>query len=129
VCVLNRSCAPAVLSHYNIRRVVYIFGSVDGRDLGATGQDVARVLGSNRKSFPRGTFVSVKGQFETMRTSYRGLLAGLAFAIVLVYLLIVGNCQSWRDPLIILPRLPVALAGIVLCLFPTDSTWNVPAPT
>src|SRR5207249_1503705 len=83
---LTRSTEPAVLSHYNIRRVVDIFGSVDGRDLGATGRDVARVLDSNRKSFPRGTFVSVKGQFETMRTSYRGLLAGLAFAIVLVYL-------------------------------------------
>src|SRR5207247_4609355 len=124
---LTRSTEPAVLSHYNIRRVVDIFGSVDGRDLGATGQDVSRVLGSNRKSFPRGTFVSVKGQFETMRTSYRGLLAGLAFAIVLVYLLIVVNFQSWLDPFIIITALPAALAGIVLFLFTTRTTLSVPA--
>ncbi len=126
---LTRSTEPAVLSHYNIRRVVDIFGSVDGRDLGATGKDVARIVESNRKSFPRGTFVSVKGQFETMRTSYRGLLAGLGFAIVLVYLLIVVNFQSWLDPFIIITALPAALAGIVLFLFLTHTTLSVPALT
>src|SRR5258708_37583247 len=99
---LTRSTEPAVLSHFNIRRVVDIYGSVDGRDLGATGRDVARIIDSNRKSFPRGTFVTVKGQFETMRTSYRGLLAGLGFAIVLVYLLIVVKFQSWLDPFLII---------------------------
>jgi len=126
---LTRSTEPAVLSHFNIRRVVDIYGSVDGRDLGATGRDVARILDANRKSFPRGTFVSVKGQFETMRTSYRGLLAGLGFAIVLVYLLIVVNFQSWLDPFIIITALPAALAGIVLFLFLTHTTLSVPALT
>ena len=118
-----------MLSHYNIRRVVDIFGSVDGRDLGATGRDVARILDSNRKSVPRGTFVTIKGQFETMRTSYRGLLGGLGFAIVLVYLLIVVNFQSWLDPFIIITALPAALAGIVLFLFLTHTTLSVPALT
>jgi CzcA family heavy metal efflux pump len=126
---LTRSTEPAVLSHFNIRRVVDIYGSVDGRDLGATGRDVARVVESNRKSVPRGTFVTVKGQFETMRTSYRGLLAGLGFAVVLVYLLIVVNFQSWLDPFIIITALPAALAGIVLFLFLTHTTLSVPALT
>ncbi len=126
---LTRSTEPAVLSHYNIRRVVDVFGSVEGRDLGATGRDVARIVESNRKSFPRGTFVAVKGQFETMRTSYRGLLAGLGFAIVLVYLLIVVNFQSWLDPFIIITALPAALGGIVLILFLTHTTLSVPALT
>ncbi len=118
-----------MLSHYNIRRIVDIFGSVEGRDLGATGRDVTRILDANRKSFPRGTFVTVKGQFETMRNSYRGLLAGLGFAIVLVYLLIVVNFQSWLDPFIIITALPAALAGIVLFLFLTHTTLSVPALT
>src|SRR5260370_8381507 len=106
---LTRSTEPAVLSHFNTRRVVDIYGSVDGRDLGATGRDVARIIDSNRKSFPRGTFVTVKGQFETMRTSYRGLLAGLGFAIVLFYFLIVLNFQSRPHPLISITALPAAL--------------------
>jgi multidrug efflux pump subunit AcrB len=124
---LTRSTEPAVLSHFNIRRVVDIYGSVEGRGLGATGRDVARILDSNRKSFPRGTFVTVKGQFKTMRTSYLGLLAGLGFAIVLVYLLIVVNFQSWLDPFIILTALPGAMAGILWMLFVTGTTLNVPS--
>jgi multidrug efflux pump subunit AcrB len=116
-----------VLSHYNIRRVVDIYGSVEGRDLGAVGRDVARVVEANSKSVPRGSFVSVKGQFETMRTSYTGLLSGLGFAIVLVYLLIVVNFQSWLDPFIIISALPAALAGIVVFLFLTHTTLSVPA--
>src|SRR5207249_12181268 len=84
---------------------------------------------SNRKSFPRGTFVTIKGRFETMPISYRGLLAGLGFAIVLVYLLIVVIFQSWLDPFIIITALPAALAGIVLFLFLTHTTLSVPALT
>src|SRR6202040_939744 len=80
-----------------------------------------------QKSFPRGTFVTVKGQFETMRTSYVGLIGGLGFAIILVYLLIVVNFQSWLDPFIIITALPAALAGIVLFLFLTHTTLSVPA--
>src|SRR6202023_355644 len=82
---------------------------------------------SDRKSFPRGTFVTIRGQLETMRTSYIGLLAGLGFAIVLVYLLIVVNFQSWLDPFVIITALPAALAGIVLFLFLTHTTLSVPA--
>src|SRR6201999_2576350 len=108
-------------------RVVDIYGSVDGRDLGATGRDVERILDANKKSFPRGTFVTIKGQIETMRGSYRGLIAGLGFAIVLVYLLIVVNFQSWLEPFIIITALPAALAGIVLFLFLTHTTLSVPA--
>jgi multidrug efflux pump subunit AcrB len=107
--------------------VVDIYGSVDSRDLGAVGRDILRILDANRNAVPRGTFVSVKGQFETMRSSYRGLLEGLGFAIVLVYLLIVVNFQSWLDPLIIITALPSALSGIVLALFFTNTTLSVPA--
>ena len=82
---------------------------------------------SNEKSLPRGSFIHVRGQIETMRTSYFGLLGGLAFAIVLVYLLIVVNFQSWLDPFIIITALPAALAGIVLFLFTTHTTLSVPA--
>ncbi len=101
----------AVLSHYNIRRVVDIYGAVQDRDLGAVGRDVARIVDANRPLLPRGSFLTVRGQLETMRTSYLGLLAGLGFAIVLVYLLIVVNFQSWLDPFIIITALPAALAG------------------
>ncbi len=127
VSLLTRSTEPDVLSHYNIRRVVDIYGSVDGRDLGAVGRDVERIVEANRKSVPRGSFVAVKGQVETMRTSYKGLLSGLGFAIVLVYLLIVVNFQSWVDPFIIITALPAALAGIVVFLFLTHTTLSVPA--
>jgi multidrug efflux pump subunit AcrB len=127
VASLTRSSEPAVLSHYNIRRVVDIYGSVEGRDLGAVGRDIVHILDANRQTVPRGTFVSVKGQFETMRNSYKGLLAGLWFAIVLVYLLIVVNFQSWLDPFVIVTALPAALSGIVLLLFLTNTTLSVPA--
>src|SRR6185312_6853753 len=86
-----------------------------------------RIVDQNRKSLPRGTVLSLRGQLETMRTSYIGLLAGLAFAIVLVYLLIVVNFQSWLDPFIIITALPAALAGIIVFLFLTGTTLSVPA--
>ncbi len=117
----------AVLSHYNIRRVVDIYGAVQDRDLGAVGRDITRIVDANRKHLPRGSFLTVRGQLETMRTSYIGLLAGLGFAIVLVYLLIVVNFQSWLDPFIIITALPAALAGIVVFLFLTRTTLSVPA--
>lgn len=86
-----------------------------------------RIVDANRKLLPRGSFVSLRGQYSTMRTSYVGLLGGLAFAIILVYLLIVVNFQSWLDPFIIITALPAALAGIVLFLFVTHTTLSVPA--
>jgi hypothetical protein len=116
-----------VVSHYNIRRVVDIYGAVQDRDLGAVGRDIARIVDANQKLLPRGSVARVRGQLETMRTSYVGLLEGLAFAIVLVYLLIVVNFQSWLDPFIIITALPAALAGIVVFLFLTGTTLSVPA--
>jgi multidrug efflux pump subunit AcrB len=105
---------------------VDIYGSVQDRDLGGVGRDVERIVDSDRKPFPRGSFVTVRGQYSTMRSSYHGLLGGLGFAIVLVYPLIVVNFQSRLDPFIIITALPAALAGIVLFLFVTHTTLSVP---
>ena len=116
-----------VVNHYNIRRVVDIYANVQDRDLGAVSRQITKILDANAKSLPRGTFVTLKGQVDTMRSSYTGLLGGLVFSIVLVYLLIVVNFQSWIDPFIIITALPAALAGIVLFLFLTRTTLSVPA--
>ena len=115
------------VNHYNIRRTLDIYGAVQGRDLGTVSTAIDKIVANNEKSLPRGTFVHVRGQIETMKSSYLGLIAGLAFAIVLVYLLIVVNFQSWLDPFIIITALPAALAGIVLFLFTTRTTLSVPA--
>src|SRR6202020_401100 len=124
---INRGHEMGVVNHYNIRRVVDIYSGVQGRDLGAVSRDIEKILKNNNKNLPRGTFVTLKGQVETMRSSYVGLLGGLVFSIVLVYRLIVVNCQSWIDPFIIITALPAALAGIVLFLFLTHTTLSVPA--
>jgi CzcA family heavy metal efflux pump len=127
VASVQRANEMEVISHYNIRRVVDIYAAVQGRDLGAVGREVTRIVDANRKFLPRGSFVSVKGQLETMRSSYLDLLGGLVFSIVLVYFLIVVNFQSWLDPFIIITALPAALAGIVGFLFLTHTTLSVPA--
>jgi len=127
VASIQRSNEIAVLNHYNIRRVVDIYASIQDRDLGAVGRDVTRIVDANRKSLPRGSFITMRGQYGTMRSSYIGLIAGLGFAIILVYLLIVVNFQSWLDPFVIITALPAALAGIVLFLFITHTTLSVPA--
>jgi len=127
VASIQRTNEMEVISHYNIRRVVDIYAAVQGRDLGAVGREVTRIVDANRKSLPRGSFVTVKGQLQTMRWSYVGLLTGLVFSIILVYLLIVVNFQSWLDPFIIITALPAALAGIVGFLFVTHTTLSVPA--
>jgi multidrug efflux pump subunit AcrB len=127
VASISRASGMAVISHYNTRRVVDIYGSVQDRDLGAVGREITRIIDANRPHLPRGSFVTLRGQVETMRTSYIGLLGGLAFAIVLVYLLIVVNFQSWLDPFIIISALPAALAGIIVFLFLTNTTLSVPA--
>jgi multidrug efflux pump subunit AcrB len=124
---ISRATEMPVINHYNIRRVLDIYGNVQGRDLGSVSRQIDKIVAENEKSLPRGSFVRVRGQVETMRTSYIGLIAGLAFAIVLVYLLIVVNFQSWLDPFIIITALPAALAGIVLFLFATRTTLSVPA--
>jgi multidrug efflux pump subunit AcrB len=127
VASISRGSEMEVLSHYNIRRVVDIYGSVQDRDLGAVGRDVTRIVDNNRKLLPRGSFFRIRGQLDTMRTSYEGLLTGLGFAIILVYFLIVVNFQSWLDPFIIITALPAALAGIIVFLFATHTTLSVPA--
>jgi multidrug efflux pump subunit AcrB len=124
---IQRGHEMAVVSHYNIRRVIDIYGSVQDRDLGAVAKDVEAIVHRHEKQLPRGMFVSLRGQVQTMRSSYVSLLGGLAFAIVLVYMLIVVNFQSWLDPFIIITGLPAALAGIVLFLFLTHTTLSVPA--
>ncbi len=124
---ITRSTEMQVINHYNIRRTLDIYGAIQGRDLGAVSKAIDKIVAANEASLPRGTFVHVRGQIETMKNSYLGLIAGLAFAIVLVYLLIVVNFQSWLDPFIIITALPAALAGIVLFLFATRTTLSVPA--
>jgi multidrug efflux pump subunit AcrB len=124
---ISRTTEPEVVSHYNVRRVIDIYGSVQDRDLGAAGRDITKIVNSFQKFLPRGSFVHIRGQLNTMRSSYTGLLGGLGFAIVLVYLLIVVNFQSWLDPFIIITALPAALAGIVIFLFITHTTLSVPA--
>ena len=127
VASIQRTTEPGSINHYNIRRVVDIYASVQDRDLGAVGREVNSIVDANRKLLPRGSFVTLRGQYGTMRTSYIGLIGGLAFAIILVYLLIVVNFQSWLDPFIIVTALPAALAGIILFLFITHTTLSVPA--
>jgi CzcA family heavy metal efflux pump len=127
VASVTRSNEMESISHYNIRRLGEIYGAVQDRDLGSAARDINRVVDANRKSLPRGSFVTIRGQIQTMHRSYMGLLAGLGFSIVLVYLLIVVNFQSWLDPFIIITALPAALGGIVLFLFVTHTTLSVPA--
>ena len=124
---IERGHEMAVVNHYNIRRVIDIYGAVQDRDLGAVAKDVEAIVHRHEKTLPRGMFVSVRGQVQTMRSSYVSLLGGLIFAIVLVYLLIVVNFQSWLDPFIIITALPAALAGIAIFLFLTHTTLSVPA--
>jgi multidrug efflux pump subunit AcrB len=122
-----RGAGMAVVSHYNIQRTIDLFGAVQDRDLGGVASDITRIVDGSRKSLPRGAQVVMRGQIETMRSSFTGLLGGLVLAIVLVYLLIVVNFQSWLDPFIIITALPAAMAGIVLSLFFTHTTISVPA--
>jgi len=119
----------ATVSHYNVQPVLDIYGSVQGRDLGGVSRDINRILDEMKKDLPRGTRVVVRGQVQTMKASFIGLLGGLVFSIVLVYLLIVINFQSWMDPFVIIAALPAALAGIVWFLFLTHTTLSVPALT
>jgi CzcA family heavy metal efflux pump len=124
---VERGHEMEVVNHYNIRRVVDVYANVQDRDLGAVSRQITKILNANSKSLPRGTFITLKGQVETMNSSYAGLVGGLIFSIVLVYLLIVVNFQSWTDPFIIITALPAALAGIVLFLFLTRTALSVPA--
>jgi multidrug efflux pump subunit AcrB len=123
----QRGAGMAVISDYNVAPVIDIFGSVAGRDLGGVASDIDKIIADTSTELPRGSRVVVRGQVQTMRASYVGLLGGLAFSIVLVYLLIVVNFQSWLDPFIMISALPAALAGIAWFLFITHTTLSVPA--
>jgi multidrug efflux pump subunit AcrB len=127
VASMQRSSEMGVVSHYNVQRVVDIYGSARGRDLGAVGKDIQRIVDANRSMLPLGSRIFIRGQIATMKESYVSLIGGLAFSIVLVYLLMVVNFQSWLDPFIIITALPAALGGIVLFLFATHTTLSVPA--
>ncbi len=117
----------AVVSHYDVEPTIDIYGSAQERDLGAVAKDIGRILKDTAKEVPKGSYVVIRGQVKAMDESYRGLLFGLLGAIVLIYLLIVVNFQSWLDPFVIITALPAALAGIVWMLFLTHTTLSVPA--
>ncbi|HJT70731.1 MAG TPA: efflux RND transporter permease subunit [Terriglobales bacterium] len=121
--------SPAVVNHYNVTPVVDVYASVDSRDLGGVADDIDKAIAPFRKHLPRGTDLQISGQVETMKSSFSGLSFGLVMSVVLVYLLIVVNFQSWLDPFIIISALPGALAGIVWTLFVTRTTLSVPALT
>jgi multidrug efflux pump subunit AcrB len=124
---ISRTTGVPVVSHYNVQPVIDIFAAVQGRDLGGVASDVTAIIQQSQKDVPRGSQVVMRGQVQTMRSSYTGLLAGLGFAIVLVYLLMVVNFQSWLEPFIVITALPAALAGIIWFLFLTGTTLSVPA--
>jgi CzcA family heavy metal efflux pump len=126
---LSRTQGSAVVTHYNILPTVDLYATTQDRDLGAVAVDVQKVIDANMQHLPRGATVTLRGQIETMNTSFSGLIWGLLAAVVLIYLLIVVNFQSWTDPFIIITALPAALAGIVWTLFATGTTLSVPALT
>jgi multidrug efflux pump subunit AcrB len=126
---IERGAEQGTVSHYNARPVIDIYGAVEGTDLATVARRIDRIVKDNEGKLPRGTEVRIRGQIETMRTSFVGLVSGLLFSIVLVYALIVVNFQSWLDPFIIIAALPGALAGIVWILFLTGTHISVPALT
>jgi multidrug efflux pump subunit AcrB len=123
------TASDAVVSHYNVRPVIDIYAATQGRDLGAVAADINRIVADAASDLPRGAQVTLRGQVTTMTQAYSQLITGLGFAIVLIYLLIVVNFQSWTDPAVIVLGLPGALAGIVWMLFLTGTTISVPALT
>ena len=116
-----------MISHYDVQPVIDVFGGVDGRDLGGVLRQIQPIIDQTKKDLPRGTTLSIRGQAETMRSSFFGLAMGLMGAIVLIYFLLVVNYQSWLDPFIIITALPGALAGVVWGLFLSQTTLSVPA--
>ena len=125
----KRVAKPAVVAQYNIQSMIQIYGTSQGRDLGAVAADVQKILNDTAKDAPKGAQVAMLGQVKTMNNSFSGLIFGLLAAVVLIYLLIVVNFQSWADPFVIITALPAALGGIVWMLFATGTTLSVPALT
>jgi len=127
VASFTRTNSQAIYSHYNVLPVIDVFGGVGGRDLGGVLKDIKPILSQAEKSLPRGSSIMLRGQAETMRSSFLGLSVGLIMAIALIYLLLVVNFQSWLDPFIILTALTGALAGVIWGLYLTATTLSVPA--
>jgi multidrug efflux pump subunit AcrB len=125
----ERGVEPGTVSHYNAQPIIDIYGSVEGTDLARVARQVERIVNESQSKLPRGSQIALRGQIQTMHSSFEGLAYGLAFSIVLVYALIVVNFQSWLDPFIIIAALPGALAGIVWLLFLTGTHISVPALT
>jgi multidrug efflux pump subunit AcrB len=126
---ITRSTSNAVVSQYDIQSLVQIYATTQGRDLGAVASDIQKIIADTAKDVPRGSSVVLLGQVDTMNKAFAGLLFGLLGAVVLIYLLIVVNFQSWSDPFVIVMALPAALAGIIWMLFATHTTLSVPALT
>jgi CzcA family heavy metal efflux pump len=126
---ITRSDSDAVVTHYNVQPVIDIFATAQDRDLGGVASDVRALIAQTTQDVPRGSHVVLRGQVATMDAAFTGLFLGLLGAIVMIYLLIVVNFQSWLDPFVIITALPAALAGIVWMLFATHTTLSVPALT
>jgi multidrug efflux pump subunit AcrB len=124
---MERGVASAVVSHYNVQPIYDVYAGVQDRDLGGVSGDVDRIVADYQKKLPKGSFIDVRGQTATMRSSFIGMAYGLIFAIILVYFVMVVNFQSWTDPFIILMAIPGALSGIMLMLFFSRTTVSVPA--
>jgi len=124
---VKRSYGPVIVNHYNVAPVFDVYSNVDRRDLGSIGKEVERIVDEERSSLPRGTTLVLRGEYATMRSSFLRLALGIVFAVVLVYLLMAVNFQSWLDPFIILTALPGAMAGILWMLFVTGTTLSVPS--
>src|SRR6202034_45589 len=127
VATISRNSTTPVVDHYNIRPVINIYGNVDGKDLGYVSNQVQKLVDASKKDLPQGSLFVVRGQSKTMQSSFAGLYWGLAFSIILIYLLVVVNFQSWTEPFIVITALPCALTGIVWMLFITGTTLSVPA--
>jgi multidrug efflux pump subunit AcrB len=124
---VERSSGPVIVNHYNVAPVFDVYANVDRRDLGSVGQEVEGIMKEEQAALPRGTTFSLRGEYETMQASFVRLGLGMVFAVVLVYLLMAVNFQSWLDPFIILTALPGAIAGILWILFVTGTTLSVPS--
>jgi multidrug efflux pump subunit AcrB len=127
VATIERVTAPMVLSHHNVQPVLDIYAGVQDRDLGSVAREVDKIVADMSAKLPRGSFLQVRGQMQTMRESFRGLAGGILLAVALVYLVMVINFQSWLDPFIILTALPGAFSGIIWSLYLTQTTINVPS--
>jgi multidrug efflux pump subunit AcrB len=127
IAATQRDVQPAVISHYNIQPVLDVLTGVQGADLWSVSSAVERVVDEVRPTVPRGTYITIRGQAEAMRSSFTTMAFGMLLAVVLVYLLMAVNFQSWLDPLIILMALPGALSGVLWMLFVTQTNISIPA--